>query len=320
MIRIAAFFCAIFLALSTSAIAAQKRAPPQKSEILACRLGTEDRHARIAVVLVGGKMDSFAYYSKWKPRTCSIYLQRNRDILSKWADNGNITTINLERGAFLVEHKKGEYHIVFRDVDRERYCGMDGQINGSLTIRKGSEQCELEGIMEEGTALGKAFVNMEPDPPPAPPAQAAEKPAPAPAANPDAASKTPPPEEKSEGATGATGADARGATPAPGGTRDPDQKVSAPEGAAAAGVEQRSEQTNTAEQKSVVAAQPTPASDSSATPAVVKAAEPTQQSKVPEVGTEAVGGTAHPGAESHVGATQPPAIEARPRDAEYRAD
>ena len=106
------------------------------------------------MVLIGGKTTEFAYYSKWKPRTCSIYLQRNRDSYSKWADTGNMTTVNLEQGVFLIEHKKGEYRFVFRDIDRERYCGMDGRINGSLTIRKGSDQCELEGIMEEGTPLG----------------------------------------------------------------------------------------------------------------------------------------------------------------------
>src|SRR5215210_4697385 len=96
------------LALSTSVYAAQKHAPvkhvvSKKSEVLACRLGTEDRHARIAVVLVGGKTDSFAYYSKWKPRTCSIYLQRNRD-KSKWLDKGNVTTVNVDRGSVLIEH------------------------------------------------------------------------------------------------------------------------------------------------------------------------------------------------------------------------
>ena len=139
-----------------------------KQETLACRLGTEDRHARIAVVTIGGTVDSFAYYSKWKPRTCSIYLQRDRDMYSKWADSGAITTVNLEKGAFLVENKKGEYHFIFRDVDRERYCGMDGVINGSLTIRKGSEACILDGdIMVEGTPLGQAFVNREEDKPPA---------------------------------------------------------------------------------------------------------------------------------------------------------
>src|SRR4051794_2354991 len=42
------------------------------TETLTCRNGTEDRHARIGVVLIGGKVESFAYYSKWKPRTCSI--------------------------------------------------------------------------------------------------------------------------------------------------------------------------------------------------------------------------------------------------------
>ena len=162
-----AICCAALMAFSITGVAAEKaRRAPQKTETLACRLGTEDRHARIAVVLVGGKTDSFAYYSKWKPRTCSIYLQRNKDSYSKWADTGNITTVNLERGAFLIEHKKGEYHFIFRDIDRERYCGMDGQINGSLTIRKGKDQCELAGIMEEGIALGSAFINREEDKPP----------------------------------------------------------------------------------------------------------------------------------------------------------
>jgi hypothetical protein len=163
-----ALCCAVLMSVSISGAAAQKavKRAPQKTETLACRLGTEDRHARIAVVLVGGKTDSFAYYSKWKPRTCSIYLQRNRDMFSKWKDNGNVTTVNLDRGAFLIEHKKGEYHFIFRDIDRERYCGMEGQINGSLTIRKGSAQCQLDGIMEEGTPLGQSFVNREEDKPP----------------------------------------------------------------------------------------------------------------------------------------------------------
>ncbi|MDB5901389.1 MAG: hypothetical protein JWM26_267 [Betaproteobacteria bacterium] len=177
----------VLLAFSTAGAAATSPAKPEakpaaktaakaapgpkklrgKMETLACRLGTEDRHARIAVVTIGGTVDSFAYYSKWKPRTCSVYLQRNRDMYSKWADTGAITTVNIEKGAFLIENKKGEYHFIFRDVDRERYCGMDGVINGSLTIRKGSEACVLDGeIMVEGTPLGQAFVNREEDKPP----------------------------------------------------------------------------------------------------------------------------------------------------------
>ena len=160
----------LFIAAATPVLGAQKKgeAKPHagRSETLACRLGTEDRHARIAVVVVKGKTDSFAYYSKWKPRTCSIYLQRNRDTYSKWADNGNLTTVNLEKGAFLIEHRPGEYHFIFRDIDRERYCGMDGVINGSLTIKRGNEQCILDGdIMVEGIPLGQANAQLETPPP-----------------------------------------------------------------------------------------------------------------------------------------------------------
>jgi hypothetical protein len=170
-----AIFCALALTIAAPAAAATqaapkkaaaKKAPPGRTETLACRLGTEDRHARIAVVVIRGKTDSFAYYSKWKPRTCSVYLQRKGDMYSKWADNGNITTVSLEKGAFLIEHKPGEYHFIFRDIDRERYCGMDGVINGSLTIKRGSDQCILDGeIMVEGTPLGEAHAAREPQGP-----------------------------------------------------------------------------------------------------------------------------------------------------------
>jgi hypothetical protein len=154
------------MVFTTSSAAAQKhgRTPKPKIETLTCQQGTENRHARIAVVLVGGRTDSFAYYSKWKPRTCSIYLQRKRDGYSLWYDKGSVTTVNLERGVFLIEHGKGEYRFVFRDIDRERYCGMDGKINGTLTIRRGNERCELTGIMEEGVPLGQAFAHLEQKP------------------------------------------------------------------------------------------------------------------------------------------------------------
>src|SRR6476620_2221958 len=120
MIRQWAIYCAMSMVVTASAFAAERPLRGAK-ETLACRLGTEDRHARIAVVLIGGKTSEFAYYTKWKPRTCSIYLQRNRDSYSKWADTGAMTTVNLEKGVVLIEHKKGEYIFEFRDIDRERY-------------------------------------------------------------------------------------------------------------------------------------------------------------------------------------------------------
>ena len=165
------FLMFITLATFASPIYAAERALKGARETLACRLGDEDRHARIAVVLIGGKTQEFAYYSKWKPRTCSIYVQRSRDSHSKWADTGQMTSINLAegKGDVLIEHKKGEYRFVFKNIDRERYCGMDGQINGHLIIKKGSDRCELAGVMDEGTKLGEAWIKKpgEEDPPPA---------------------------------------------------------------------------------------------------------------------------------------------------------
>ena len=140
----------------TGPVAAQKADPkkaakkkPVKIEKLACRLGTEDEHARIAVQLADGKVDSFAYYSKWKPRTCSMDVKRD-DAFSKWEDTGNTTIVTLteEKGAFLIDHSPGRYHFIFRDIDRMRYCGMEGKVNGTLTITRGRPQCQVTGVMD----------------------------------------------------------------------------------------------------------------------------------------------------------------------------
>jgi len=124
--------------------------PRAKIERLACRLGTEDEHARIAVQLANGKVDSFAYYSKWKPQTCSMDVKRG-DAYSAWEDTGDQTVVTLvdDTGAFLIDHSPGRYHFIFRDIDRMRYCGMEGKVSGSLTVIKGKPQCVLEGVMRK---------------------------------------------------------------------------------------------------------------------------------------------------------------------------
>jgi hypothetical protein len=121
-----------------------------KLEKLSCKLGTEDRHARIAVELIGERVKSLAYYSKWKPRTCSVYIVRD-DSFSKWEDTGSVTVVTLkeEKGAFLIENSRTSVKFLFRDIDRERFCGMSGKITGSLTVTRGSDQCALEGVMDE---------------------------------------------------------------------------------------------------------------------------------------------------------------------------
>lgn len=166
--------CIAFVALLAAPVAAQQAAPqkaaqpccgkpqqkpqqkPQgtvmkgKLEKLTCKLGTEDRHARIAVELIGGRTKSIAYYSKWKPRTCSVHIVRD-DAYSNWEDTGHVTVVTLkeEKGSFLIDHEKQFVKFLFRDIDRERFCGMPGKITGSLTVTRGRDQCELEGVMDE---------------------------------------------------------------------------------------------------------------------------------------------------------------------------
>ena len=146
---------------------------PPKVETLACRLGTEDQHARIAVVLHDGKVNRFAYYSKWKPRTCSMEVERD-DAYSKWEDTGNVTVVTLieDKGAFLIDHGRSRYHFIFREIDRVRYCGMEGKVSGSLTIFRGKPQCALEGVMEKGE--GMIDISKPPDPPSQPAPSAVE--------------------------------------------------------------------------------------------------------------------------------------------------
>jgi len=154
---------AVFVAASIAAMpvysADKKRgarkSPPGKVERIDCMVGTDERQARIAIEIVGGQVQSFAYYGKTKPRTCSMDVKRE-DAYSAWEDHGATTTVTLvdETGAFLINNGRGRYHFIFRDIDRMRYCGMDGKMNGSLTVvRKGRNQhdCSVERIIIEGS-------------------------------------------------------------------------------------------------------------------------------------------------------------------------
>lgn len=123
--------------------------PIRRNEKLTCLTGTEDRHARIGVEVVNGQVVYFAYYSKSKPRTCSIEARRNGPY-SRWEDKGAIATVTLvdQTGVFQIEGNGRGYRFAFRNVDRVRYCGMDGKINGSLTVTRGSSKCVLQGVMD----------------------------------------------------------------------------------------------------------------------------------------------------------------------------
>ena len=131
-----------------SALAAAKRPARGPIEKYDCKIGTEDQHARIALLAQGGEVQSVAYYSKWKPRTCSVDLQRG-DAYSKWSSVGDATRITTEHGDFLIQVSHSEYQLFFRQVDRMHYCGMMGKLNGSMTVTRGPKlQCSVVGIMD----------------------------------------------------------------------------------------------------------------------------------------------------------------------------
>ena len=124
------------------------KTPPGKLEKLTCMRGTEDEHARIAVEVIGGRVQSFAYYSKKKPRTCSVHVQRE-DAYSRWSDEGRFSKVTTENGDFLIENRPRDVKFLFRDVDRMHYCGMNiGKINGTLTVTRGKRECSVEQLME----------------------------------------------------------------------------------------------------------------------------------------------------------------------------
>lgn len=124
--------------------------PGARHENLTCFSGTEDRQARIGVELINGQVAYFAFYSKWRPRTCSLDAGRG-DSLSRWADGSNYSTVTLadRKGKLRIERMGGgSYQFGFVDVDRVRYCGMPGKINGTLTVTRGKGSCIVKGIME----------------------------------------------------------------------------------------------------------------------------------------------------------------------------
>jgi len=127
-----------------------KKTPKGKRERIDCMVGTEDRQARIAIEAYGGKVHNFAWYGKTKPRTCSMDVRRG-DSYSNWEDNGNHTVVTLidETGAFLIDQDKGRYHFIFREIDRMRYCGMHGKLNGSLTVVRGKNTCTVDRLYLE---------------------------------------------------------------------------------------------------------------------------------------------------------------------------
>ena len=95
-------------------------------------------------------MLGFAYYSKWKPRTCSIEFMRNT-AGSKWHTTADgAVRVDTPQGRFLIRTRAEAYVFEFEHVQRRKFCGMPGEINGTMTIKRGSvtPQCSATGIMD----------------------------------------------------------------------------------------------------------------------------------------------------------------------------
>jgi len=122
------------------------RAPPM--ERFTCRTGPNDEQARLIVEVIKSRPMEFAYYSRLGTSVCSIHGRRG-DAYTKWEDNGDgKTAVTLLEGTAQLEYRPGFFSIKFAEVGRMRFCGMFGELNGSVEVSKGSSECGLTGVFD----------------------------------------------------------------------------------------------------------------------------------------------------------------------------
>ena len=123
-------------------------------ERIDCMSGKPDWHARIALEAQGGQVLNFAYYSRWRPRTCSLEVARDA-AGTKWrlTPDGAVR-VHTPEGRFLIRTRADAYVFEFEQVQRQKYCGMPGEINGTMTVKRGSAtpECSTAGVMDTNDA------------------------------------------------------------------------------------------------------------------------------------------------------------------------
>ena len=154
MRRIASVICLI--AFTGAAAAAETAKPPKAAkasrapsmEKFSCRTGPNDEQARLIVEVVKSRPMEFAYYSRLGTRVCSIHGRRG-DAYTKWEDKGGgKTAVRLLTGSAQLEYKPGRFLIKFANVDRMHYCGMYGELNGSVEASRNKTECGLTGVFD----------------------------------------------------------------------------------------------------------------------------------------------------------------------------
>ncbi len=115
-----------------------------------CKVGEDDLHARIAFEARGGQVQGFSYYSKWTPRTCSVDIQPTDNRLKWRMTQDGSTRIQSPDGVIVVRTQPDAYVFEFQRVQRMKYCGMMGVINGIMTIRRQTPEpeCSVQGVMD----------------------------------------------------------------------------------------------------------------------------------------------------------------------------
>lgn len=120
------------------------------AERIDCMTGEENLHARIAFEALGGQVTYFAYYSKWKPRICSLDFARNASGTNWRLTLDGATRVHTPQGRFLIRTRPDAYVFEFEQVQRQKFCGMSGEINGSMTVKRGAgtPECSVVGVMD----------------------------------------------------------------------------------------------------------------------------------------------------------------------------
>ena len=153
-VRAVAFFMAGCVSCAAASAAhpakAHKIAKSPALEKLTCRTGPNDHQARLIAEIVKGRAMEFAFYSRLGTRVCSIHGRRG-DAFTQWEDVDGAegkTEVKLLEGAATIEYKPGFLRVTFADVGRMRYCGMYGELNGSVEASKGKAECGIDRIFD----------------------------------------------------------------------------------------------------------------------------------------------------------------------------
>ena len=120
-------------------------AAPPRHERFTCTTGPEVNQVRFIMEVAKEKPVFFALWTADRGYRCSVPSTRG-DFYSKWIEGSGNTVINMidDAGTVTIEGKRGHYKVQFQDINKMRYCGMEGELNAVLTLTRGKRDCHWE--------------------------------------------------------------------------------------------------------------------------------------------------------------------------------